>query len=276
MPRVTALPRLDRNRLLLWLTAIATLNSFAGLAMRVGARFDLTHALLNLFGISAILWLALAAALALLHSEPSAQPTRPADYWMTALTVGVAFAPVGTASAVTLTVLGVYMIATEPGGSVVRRAGIICLAIAASVLWGRVVLAMFSRQLLPIDTWLVGELVGVRPVGNSLPFADGSRAGIVVAPGCSSWQGMSLAILFWVIVNQWFEVRLSWRSLGWCAAALVATIAINIARIGAMVHFPDYLEEIHKGYGWDLAMWTSLAAVCAICLYGSRREVFGR
>jgi exosortase/archaeosortase family protein len=274
---VIALPApasFDRNRLLLWLIAIAALNSFAGLAMRVSARLDLAQALFNLFGISAIVWVALAAALALLHSAKTGEPLRRADYWMAATVVAAGLLPVATASAVSLTVLAIYMIASAEPGSAVRRSGIICLAITGSILWGRVLLAMFSRQLLPIDSWLAGALTGVAPVGNMLPFADGTPGGIVVAPGCSSWQGMSLALLAWVTVNQWFAVRFSWRSLAWCVAALAATVAVNVVRIGAMVHFPAHLDAIHHGYGWDLAMWTSLAAVSAICLYGARREVF--
>jgi exosortase/archaeosortase family protein len=138
-----------------------------------------------------------------------------------------------------------------------------------------VFLAMFSRPLLGIDTWLVGHLVGVRAVGNTLAFADGS-GGIAIAPGCSSWQGISLALVFWVTLNQWFGIRPGWRPLAWCGLAAAATVAVNVARIGAMVLYPRHLAEIHDGYGWHLAMWTSLVLVCAICLYGARREVFAR
>lgn len=266
---------MERSRLFFWLLLIATLNAFAGVALRMVPEHGLAYALFELFGISAILWAALAAALALLHGDETPLPVAPADRFVAAAVVAAALLPAAPASSAALTLLAVWMIVRSLDGSRVRRAGLIALAITASLLWGRVLLALLSRPLLGADTWLVGQLAGVRPLGNTLQFADGS-GGIAVAPGCSSWQGMSLALVFWVTVNQWFGVRFGWRPLGWGLLALAATVAVNIVRIGAMVHFPAHLNEIHHGYGWHLAMWTSLLLVCAICLLGARREIFAR
>jgi exosortase/archaeosortase family protein len=268
-----AFARPGRNGLFFWLVLIASLNAFAGVAFRIVPEHGLVYALFELFGISAILWVALAAALALLRGAEAVDPVSRADWAVAAAVVGAALLPDAPASAAALTLLALWMIAWSPAGSAARRAGIVALALSMSLLWGRVFLALFSRPLLGTDSWLVGQLLGVRAVGNSLPFADGS-GGLAVAPGCSSWQGMSLALVFWVTVNQWFEVRFGWKPLGWCLLALAATIAVNVVRIGAMVHFPAHLAEIHHGYGWHLAMWTSLVLVCAICLYGARREIF--
>jgi exosortase/archaeosortase family protein len=264
---------LTRSALFSWLVPIATLNAFAGVALRAVPERGLAYALFELFGISAILWTALAAAVVLLRDDEPATPIALPDRLVAAAVVVAALLPFAPASAAALTLLAAWMIIRSPAGSQARRAGAIAFAIAVSLLWGRVFLAMFSRPLLGIDSWLVGHLVGVRAVGNTLAFPDGS-GGIVVAPGCSSWQGMSLALVFWVTVNQWFRVPFGWKPLGWCLLALAATIAVNIVRIGAMVHFPAQLNEIHHGYGWHLAMWSSLILVCATCLYGARREIF--
>lgn len=266
---------LTRSGLFFWLVLIAALNAFAGVALRIVPDMGLAYALFELFGISAILWVALAAALALLRADPAADPPTAGDRLVTALVLAAALLPVAPASSAALTFLALWMIVRSPARTAARKAGIIALAIAVSLLWGRVFLALFSRPLLDIDTWLVGRLVGANAVGNTLLLADGS-GGIAVAPGCSSWQGMSLAMVFWVTVNQWFGVRFGWKPLGWCLLALAATIAVNVLRIGAMVHFPAHLDQIHHGYGWHLAMWASLLLVGAICLYGARREVFGR
>jgi exosortase/archaeosortase family protein len=264
---------MTRSGLFFWLVLIASLNAFAGVALRMVPGHGLAYALFELFGISAILWVALAAALALLNGDESADPVTAADRWVAAAVVAASLLPVAPASAAALTLLAFWMIVRSPADAAVRKAGIVALSITASLLWGRVALALLSRPLLDADTWLVGQLVGVRPVGNTLLLPDGS-GGIAVAPGCSSWQGMSLALVFWVTVNQWFGVRFGWKPLGWCLLALAATIAVNVVRIGAMVHFPDRLDELHFGYGWHLAMWTSLILVCSICLYGARREIF--
>ncbi|HEX8622758.1 MAG TPA: hypothetical protein VF718_12380 [Allosphingosinicella sp.] len=263
---------LTRSALFAWLVLIATLNAFAGVALRIVPEHGLAYALFELFGISAILWTALAASVALLRGDEQAAAATVSDRLVAAAVVVAALLPFAPASAAALTLLSGWMIFRSPAGSPAARAGAIALAVAVSLLWGRVFLALFSGPLLGIDSWLVGQLVGVSAVGNTLAFTNGS-GGIVVAPGCSSWQGMSLALVFWVTVNQWFRVPFGWKPLGWCLLALAATIAVNVVRIGAMVHFPAQLDEIHHGYGWHLAMWSSLVLVCSICLYGARREI---
>lgn len=266
-------PKLARSGLFYWLLLIAALNAFAGVALRMVPEQGLTYALFQLFGISAILWMALAAALGLLREDKKASAIEGPDRLVTVAVAVAALVPFAPASSAALTLLALWMIVRSPAGSAPRRAGIIALAISVSLLWGRVFLALFSRPLLGADSWLVGQLVGVDAVGNTLAFADGS-GGVAVAPGCSSWQGMSLALVFWVTVNQWFKVRFGWKPLGWCLLALAATVGVNVIRIGAMVHFPAHLDDIHHGYGSHLAMWTTLVLVCAICLYGARREIF--
>jgi exosortase/archaeosortase family protein len=266
---------LSRGHLYFGLLLLAALNAFAGIAIRIVPERGLAYAIFELFGISAIVWVALAAALALLWSEEDRQAPSRLDLAVAAATLMVALLPVATASAVMLTGLACYLIFTAPPGSPARKAGLISLAIAATLIWGRLALAVLSRPLLGADTWLVAQLTGAEQAGNMLAFLEGP-GGIAVAPGCSSWQGMSLALLFWVTVNQWFGVRFGWRAAGWCLAALAATVAINVLRIAAMIRFPEHLADIHHGYGWHISMWATLVAVGAICIFGARREIFGR
>ncbi|MEA3039154.1 MAG: hypothetical protein QOE79_1667 [Sphingomonadales bacterium] len=264
--------RLARPRLFFWLVLLAALNAFAGLAIRIVPEHGFAYALFELFGISAISWAALAAVLALLKDAPQ-EPLLRGDLGVAALVVLTALLPVATASAVALTGLAAWMIFSTRRGSASRRAGLIALALTGPLIWGRLLLAVFSGPMLAADTWLVGAVTGTGQAANILALADGSgRLGI--APGCSSWQGMSLALVFWVTVNQWFCVPFDRRAVLTCLAALAATVAINVLRIAAMVRFPAYLEEIHHGWGWHLSMWSTLLAVGAICLWGARREAF--
>jgi exosortase/archaeosortase family protein len=267
--------RLSRNHLFFWLILLVTLNAFAGIAIGTVAEHGLTYALFELFGISAIVWTAFAAALALLAADPDSGPPSKADYAIAVPVLLVALSPVATASSIMLALLAAWMIATAPVGAAARKAGIVALAMTGSLIWGRLLLAVFSRPLLGADTWLVGRLTGAEQAGNTLAFLDRS-GGIAVAPGCSSWQGMSLALLLWVTIGLWFGVRLTPRWLGWCLAALAATVAINVLRIAAMIRFPAHLAEIHHGYGWHISMWATLIAMLSICVYGARREIFGR
>lgn len=264
---------LSRSALFFWLTLVATLNSFAGVAARTVIEHGWIYSLFGLFEISAILWLALAAALAFFRNDACAESPRRADAWIGAMVIAVALVPVAAASSLSLTLLAAYLAATSDPGSAARRASIVTLAMTGSLIWGRLFLALFSRPLLDIDAFFVGRIMGTTQVGNLIAIADGSGR-LAVAPGCSSWQGMSLAVVFWVTVNQWFRIPFGWRPLAWCVAAVAATIAINVLRIGAFVHFPAHFDAIHHGWGWHVASWATLAAICAICLYGARRDIF--
>jgi exosortase/archaeosortase family protein len=258
---------------LLWSVAAAALNAFAGIGIRTWTERGPAYAILELFGISAIAWIAIAAALALLATaEDEGQAPNGMDWGVAALVALLSVLPVGTVGSGALTFLALYVIATSARGSSASRAGIICLAVTGTLLWGRVLLALFSRPLLDIDAWLVGSLFGTHQVGNLISFTDGSGR-VIVAPGCSSWQGMSLAILFWATVNQWYRVAFDRRAVATCLLGLAATVAVNVLRIGAMIEFPRHLADIHHGYGWHLFVWASLIAVGAICFIGARREI---
>jgi exosortase/archaeosortase family protein len=265
--------RLDRERLFLWLFPIAALNGFAGIALSTVATVGWQAAAFDLLGVSAILWLALAAVLALLRTAPPGDPPSRADFVVAAAGLAAVALPFATMSAAALTLFALRAFAAGPPGSPLRRAAIICLAMAGALLWGRLLLALLAHPLLDLDAFLVARLAGVAQEGNVIAYADGSGA-MAVAPGCSSFQGISLALVFWATVNQWFEVPFGRRPLAWLAAAVAATVAVNVARIAALAYFPAYFESIHNGLGWHVAAWTTMILVAAICLWGARREIF--
>lgn len=264
----------SRAPLLFWLFLVAAANGMAGMALQWTLEHGFASSLVDLFGISAVVWVAAVAALAILREDEQAETLRRADPAMAALVCIAALLPFGPASAVALTLLSLYAVLTSARGSPCRRAAIIFLAISGALIWGRFFLALLSRPLLGIDSWFVATVFHTRQTANILAFADGSGA-IAVAPGCSSLQGMSIALLFWALVNQWFQAPFSAKALGWLLAALGATIAINVVRIGCLVLFPDHFAMLHTGLGWHLFSWTTLIAIAAVCLYGARREVFG-
>jgi exosortase/archaeosortase family protein len=226
----------------------------------------------NLFGISAILWLALAGGLAILRNAQQ-EPVRRMDVPVAALTLCAAILPIYSASGIALTLAASYAIGTSRRGSELRRAAIVFLAMTSTLMWGPLILGFFNGPILGVDAWLVSHFIGAPQVGNQIQFI-GRQEAFVIAPGCSSFHGMSLALVFWATVNQWFRVRFAWQSLGWVAAALAATVAVNVMRIGAIARFPDRFDAIHTGWGAQLAAWTTLFLVVAICLYGARRDVF--
>jgi exosortase/archaeosortase family protein len=265
--------RLDRPRLFAWLLAIAALNSFAGLALSAAAADGWPSAALNLFGVSAILWVALAAGIQLLRAAPPGDPPTRLDWGVAAFGLASVALPFATISSAALTLLAGYAFLAGAPKSPLRRAAIIFLAMSGATLWGRLLLALLSHPLLDLDAFLVARLAGVEQEGNLVAFADGSGV-MAVAAGCSSLQGISLALVFWATVNQWFEVPASPRAFAWLAAAVAATVAVNVLRIAALAHFPRHFDSIHSGLGWQVAAWTTMILVAAICILGARREIF--
>jgi exosortase/archaeosortase family protein len=270
---VSAPVRLDRAGLFSWLFLIAALNGFAGLALTAIGLDGWLWAALNLFGVSAVLWVALAAGLQLLRAAPQAEPATQRDWAVAAVGLVAVALPSATISSAALTLFATYALATSLPGSPLRRASILFLAVSGATLWGRLLLALLAHPLLDMDAFLVGRLAGVTQEGNLIAFADGSGT-MAVAPGCSSFQGISLALVFWATVNQWFEVAVDRRSLAWLAAAVAATIAVNVLRIAALAHFPQHFDSIHGGVGWHVAAWTTMILVAFLCIYGARREIF--
>lgn len=271
-PAARALP-IDRERLFLWLFLIAALNALAGIALSSIAVAGWAGAALNLFGVSAILWVALAAGLQLVRAAPEGDPATRRDWVVAGAGLFAIALPSATISSAALTLFALYALATSASASPLRRAAIIFLAMSGTTLWGPFVLAMFSHPLLDLDAFFVSRVAGVAQEGNLIAFADGSGT-MAVAPGCSSLQGISLALVFWAIVNQWFQVPIGRRSLAWLGAAVSATVAVNVLRIAALSHFPEHFDSIHGGIGWHVAAWTTMMLVAVLCVYGARREIF--
>jgi exosortase/archaeosortase family protein len=267
--------QLTRSRLFFWLFLVAAGNALTGFGLQFYHEHDLASSLGNLFGISAVVWVAAAAGLVLLAEPTAPAPVERLDWAVAAMTAVAALVPLGPASSVALTLLSIYAILTSASGSTLRRAAIIFLTITGMLSWGRLALALCSGPLLDADSFLVASLFGMGRVSNFISFADGSGQ-FAVAPGCSSLQGMSVAIVMWALVNQWFEVPFSRSALVALLAALTATVAINVLRIGAIGLFPAHFEEIHTGIGWHVFSWLTLISVAGICLYGARREISQR
>ena len=264
-----------RGQLFFGIFLVTTLNGFVGHGLRAIEERGVAGAAFALFGVSAILWVALAAGLAVLAEGRDREQLRPGDLGVALVAGAAALLPSPTASSLALSLVAIWAIASSGPGSTVRRAGIIFLAMSGALLWGRLLLAMFSRPLLSLDAIFVSTLLGAESRGNSIWIGD-MWSGVVVAPGCSSMQGMSLALVFWATVNQFFKVPFGWKGAITCAAALAATVAVNVLRIGAMLVWPEHMPTIHHGWGYELSMWTTLVLVAIVCLLGARREVFVR
>lgn len=265
----------SRERLFFWLSLIASLNALAGLVIRSTTQDGLAHSIFNLFGVSAIVYLAILAALLILR-EATGTPIKPSDTTVAALVLGTAILPMANASSVALTLLAIYALTTSAHHTPLSRAGVILLSVTMTLIWGRFFLAMFSRSLLSVDAFFITTFAGAEQVGNRVMFIDQSYGSFVIAPGCSSLQGMSLAFVLWATTMQWYQVPFGLRSSLYCLGAVLATLAINVARLSAIAHFPEHFEELHTGIGWHAASWLTLVAIVAIVAFGARREILAQ
>ncbi len=272
-PGFGRLRAVGRSELFFALFLVATLNAFAEPAIRQIEAVGPARAAFDLFGISAILWVALAAGLAILARDRGGAPWRRGDAPLSAMTMLAAAIPVPVASGLALTLAASWAIATAGAATPLRRSAIIFLAATGSLVWGRLLLAVFGRPLLDLDALFVSTLLGADRAGNLIWSAQAGMR-VIVAPGCSSLQGISLAVLFWATVNQYFGVRFDRRAVGYGVAAVAATMLVNVARISGLLTHPEHFGPIHTGWISALLMWVTLLLVVAICVFGARREIF--
>lgn len=257
------------NSLFAGLVAVGFIN---GSTHRMLAAFDENPAgaLLNGFGLSVIVWAALAVALALLSTAPAA-PLGRRD-WLVAGTALVLFTiPVGPLAWLGLMLVGAYLAATSAAGTRARRAGLIVLALIVPMFWSRVVFSLFGDALLRFDALLVSLAIGARRTGNALAFADGWGY-YWIAPPCSSVANISLAVLTYILVSNLSDRRAK-IPLFYAVLAVVSVVAINVGRMAITGISRAHYDLMHGPYGAAATSALSLAAMVGICLIGWRRSL---
>jgi hypothetical protein len=270
----------DRNAMFGWLCILGFANGIANTVMTAWVRDGAAAAAADTFGISAIAWIAFVVCPAVLLRAPG-RAMSGADWTAAALCVVLFMAPVGGASWVALTLLALHVLRgasgrEDPSGQDgARRAAWILLATAGAMFWGRWVLSFVGAPLLDADAALVGWLVGVEHVGNTVRFADG-YGWLWIAPACSSLANVSAAMLCWVMFGQprrrVADMRGAATQVGWCLAACLAMVAINVARLALMVLHSDQFDVLHGPVGEAIANWISVVVLLAVCGLSARRN----
>lgn len=244
-----------------------------GIAPRIGASVaeqGWATALLVTFDISAIVWIGCGMLLSILWHAPDA-PVRRADWAMAAFCLVAFLLPLGQAAWVALTLLSIYLAATSPARSALRRGALVLFMLCLPMLWARLLLSAFSAVLLNTDAALVAAIAGTRAVENAVPFADGSGH-LWIAPACSSVLNLSLTLLCAVLFCVGSGLAWSWRMAGWTALACLAVAAINIARLTALVLLPASYDQIHGPEGAAAVGLLMLAVMVGILAFGTRHE----
>lgn len=227
-------------------------------------------AALNTFDVSLFVWLGAGAGLLLVGRTPPIKADR--RDWTIAAGAGAAvLVPVPELSWLAVTVLAFgLLLRAEPHGTL-RRGAIILLAVTVPSLWARIAMSVFSETILTADATLVAWAVGSERQGNLVPFTDGSGA-MWIAPACSSFTNLSLAILAFAVAVNLTGGRMSPAKLALAALACASVVLVNVTRLSLIGHFPDHFELIHGPLGAGLAGWLATLAIVGISWFAVRRD----
>jgi len=246
-----------------------------GLAGRIVAKIHddgFLSAVASSFDVSAIVWLACLAG-CLLLVEKASGGARNSDLAAVTLVFSLCLVPIQTLNWAALTIAALYVAAVTRDGSPLFRASLIALAITGPMAWGPELLNAVFEPFQVIDAQLVSLLVGAGQVGRSVEVVDGS-ARIFIAPGCSSFHNISLALLGWVTATNFFASQDRARNqVFWCLIACSGVLLINVTRIALIGLYPRYYDAIHGQPGEVIANLLSLGWIGAICLLGVRDEL---
>jgi exosortase/archaeosortase family protein len=266
--RPWSVAHLCRNHLYAGLAIVGLANGaserIAGSLAHDGAAL----ALLNMFGLSLVVWLAAGAA-AWLFLQSEEEAALKSDF-IVAGAASIAFLlPIPQLSWLALTGLGCHIAFTSSG--TMRRAAVVLAAITIPMFWARIVFALFSDPVLAIDARLVGWVVGTQSDGNAIPFVDGSGL-FFLEPACSSLTNVSLALLCGVVIAKLYDLPWSAAMVRTVLVACLATVAINIVRLSSIGVLPEYYGVIHGPFGRSIAEWMTNFAVVAIYAGGLRSD----
>ena len=251
----------SRPLLLGALIAIGFANAISENILAAVSAGGLATAILNTFDISVFVWLATGAGLLLVARSPAVMPSR--GDWVLCALAGIAMLlPVPALSWLAYTGLALSLLVRSAPGSALRRGAVILLAVTIPMFWARIVMSLFNDTILAADATLAAWAVGTQRSGNIVPFADGSGA-MWIAPGCSSFTNISLAILAFVaLVN---VTARPWTAgvlgLGMLTCALV--VVVNVTRISLIGYYPDQFELIHGAVGASIAGWLTTLLIMA-------------
>lgn len=233
----------------------------------------LAPAMLDTFGVSAFVWIAMAAVLALLMRS-SAPSLTGLDKFVSAIALLCIAIPVSHTSWVALTGVALYLIArsrvsASGDDKYLLRGAIVLLAITGAMFWGRLILQNSGDSVLAADAAVVAYFTGMGRTSNVIETVDGGY--IWIAPYCSSLSNISLAVLCSALVVQWRDLGWSRRQMVRCLVAIAAVIVVNDARIAVMVLRPDWYGAVHGSPGAGITSFVTAGAILAAILVRNER-----
>jgi exosortase/archaeosortase family protein len=220
----------------------------------------------NLCGISAVVWLAMAAAIKI-GFEGEGDEIRRLDILVLAATVALSLVPLSGAPQAGLLLCAIYLFATSSVATASRRISIVLLSLTGTLIWGRLLLHSFAGPILALDSQLVAWLIGSPVNGNVVAFA-GRKSEFVIGTGCSSVHNISLAIVLWVTAAALFKITIDRHYVLTGLVMIGVMFALNIARLMVIGFFPDHFDFLHEGGGAAIFAWAGLLSIALLVARG--------
>jgi hypothetical protein len=227
-------------------------------------------AAMNTFDVSVFVWLSFGAGLLLVGRSSSIESSG-GDRLLIAAAGVAMLLPVPDLSWLANSGLALSLLVRSAPGSTLRRGAAILFAVTIPMFWARIVMSVFNDTILAVDATLTAWAVGSERSGNIVPFADGSGA-MWIAPGCSSFNNLSLAILAFVGLVNVTSGKWSRATLGLGALTCALVVVVNATRISLIGYYPDHYELIHGEVGAGAANWLTTLLIMAIGSFAVRRD----
>jgi exosortase/archaeosortase family protein len=242
---------LNRPALFAIVAFVLVLNGYAGKIAKSAHGDSLLIAILDLGGVSAIVWFAAFSFFTIASEDEASEGLRRLDRGILAAALLLALLPLNFAGAIGLLATGGYLCGSSASGTPARRLAIVMVALTGPLIWGRVLLALIGPKLLSVDAHVAGFLADVPVSGNIVPFHDGTGS-LYVALSCSSVHNMSLAVLLFVTLTQLQRLKMNTALIAAGGAAMLAMAAINMLRLATMARYPEHFAFVHTGWGGTL------------------------
>ena len=231
-------------------------------------------AFLATFGISAIVWIAATLVLVDLLRDKTDQ-VRSQDLIVGAGFLLLVIIPVGAASWIALTGLGIYLLNVGNDSRSRWRAAILLVAITMPMFWGRLLFNFFSNFFLSLDAALVAMILGTPRLGTMVGMVNGTDV-LVILPPCSSFANMSLAFLCWLTIS--VTVGHAWSAKDFFVGVLIclSVMVVNVTRLSLMGLSIWHYKTIHSDTGEMVTNLIMLTITIGLSLMGVRRELLAR
>lgn len=255
----------SRRELFIWLASILCASAFAQ---------SMTHGgttALSLESIGAFQILGWFAVLRLLYLQTSSAPPSRRDFWVAGVVGAIDLLPSGKATWIAATLAALYIYAGNEKGSNGRAGAAVLGALSVQSLWGPTLFSLFTVYLLRADAALVGVALKLTRGGfdwhENVISTQGFTVGIY--NDCSSFHNISLAALCWISLTKLHRPTFIRSDFKFGAAACLAMIALNAARLYAISLGRESFAYWHDGAGAQIFAVTASFVIAAICAWGA-------